>query len=141
MGELEQVSALIGDIYDAALDPKLWPSVFESTCKYVRAESGGLLTQGTAVPGNIFFDWGCDPKYTQSYLNTYGRLNPLIIPMMLYARVGSAVGTSDLIPYDEIVTSRFHREWAAPQRFIDAIVVMIEKSATSSRSRSNACGY
>ena len=37
MGELEQVSALIGDIYDAALDPKLWPSVFESTCKYVRA--------------------------------------------------------------------------------------------------------
>ena len=25
MGEAEQVSALIGDIYDASLDPALWP--------------------------------------------------------------------------------------------------------------------
>ena len=28
MSELEEFSALVGDIYDASLDPTLWPGVF-----------------------------------------------------------------------------------------------------------------
>ena len=33
--ESEQVSHLIGDIYDAALDPGLWVGTLEKTCHYV----------------------------------------------------------------------------------------------------------
>ena len=43
MGELEQVSALIGDIYEAALDPALWSSVLEQTCQFVNGFYAGLL--------------------------------------------------------------------------------------------------
>jgi hypothetical protein len=35
MDEADQVSQFIGDIYDAALDPKRWPHVLERTCAYV----------------------------------------------------------------------------------------------------------
>ena len=35
----EILSLLIGDIYDAALDRALWPSVLEKTCGFVGNES------------------------------------------------------------------------------------------------------
>ena len=63
MGEIEKVSKLIGDTYDAALDPALWPSLLESTCAYVQAVSGGIFVAG-AVPrsSHVSCDWGCDPE-------------------------------------------------------------------------------
>ena len=42
MGELEQFSTLIGDIYDAALDPALWGNVLEQTCQFVNGYNAGL---------------------------------------------------------------------------------------------------
>ena len=47
MSELEEFSALVGDIYDASLDPTLWPGVFsrwapEATAGFTdRFEKGG----------------------------------------------------------------------------------------------------
>ena len=35
MGELEQVSTLIGNIYDAALDPALWSPVLQRISDFV----------------------------------------------------------------------------------------------------------
>jgi hypothetical protein len=37
--EAEEVSRLIGDIYDASLDPSLWSTVFAAATKYI----GGVL--------------------------------------------------------------------------------------------------
>ena len=45
MNELEQASTLIGDIYDAALDPALWGSVLEQTCQFVYGCNAGLLAR------------------------------------------------------------------------------------------------
>jgi hypothetical protein len=33
VNEVEAISLLIGDIYDASLDPSLWPAVFNKTTK------------------------------------------------------------------------------------------------------------
>jgi len=32
MAEIEQFSRLLGDIYDASLDPALWPEAFAKAC-------------------------------------------------------------------------------------------------------------
>ena len=37
MLELEEFSALVGDIYDASLDPTLWPGVFSGWAPVVTA--------------------------------------------------------------------------------------------------------
>jgi hypothetical protein len=37
MLELEEFSALVGDIYDASLDPTLWPRVFSGWAPVVTA--------------------------------------------------------------------------------------------------------
>jgi hypothetical protein len=44
MDEIEQVSDLIGDIYDAALDPTLWPLVLEKSCGFVHGACAALVS-------------------------------------------------------------------------------------------------
>ena len=81
--EIEQISRLIGDIYDASLDPALWPAAFEKTCKYVGGSSVQLISQN--VVGNVtqvYFTWGIEPNYAQLYLGKYRKLNP-VFPMIL----------------------------------------------------------
>jgi len=46
MEEVERVSALIGDIYDASLDRALWPNVFDSIRDYMGARVASLGVAG-----------------------------------------------------------------------------------------------
>jgi DNA-binding CsgD family transcriptional regulator len=132
MDESAQISLLIGDIYDAALDRGLWPSVLEKTCEFVVGQSGALMAQPVAQSkANFFFEWGTEPRFIESYNQTYGILNPLHVPTMIYAKVGDVRVASEFIPYDELLTCRFYKEWLAPQGIIDAMSVMFEKAATS----------
>ena len=45
MDGMEQLLKLIGDIYDAALDPIRWPGVLESATKFVGGSGAGLWTR------------------------------------------------------------------------------------------------
>ena len=67
----------------------------------------------------------------QSYNETYVKLSPVLVPTLLYAKVGGVLSTSDLLPYNEFLASRFYREWAAPQGIVDALAATLDKSATS----------
>ena len=132
MDEAAQLSNLIGDIYDAALDRSLWPKVLERTCGYIQGQSGALLAQSpTQSAAEFFVEWGTAPEFIESYQQTYGILNPLHVPTLLYANVGSILGSTDVVPHEEILASRFYREWLAPQGIVDAISVTFEKSAIS----------
>ena len=59
------------------------------------------------------------------------QLNPLHVPTLIYANVGSILASTDVVPYEELVATRFYKEWLAPQGIVDAISVTFEKSATS----------
>jgi DNA-binding CsgD family transcriptional regulator/PAS domain-containing protein len=132
MEEAEPVSQLVGQIYDAALDRSLWASVLERTCRYVEGVSAMLGAEDSVQrSARFFFEWGNDPHYLRLYEETYCRLNPMTVPTVLHAEVGSVLASTDLVPYEEIVASRFYREWLQPQGIVDAISVTLEKSVTS----------
>jgi DNA-binding CsgD family transcriptional regulator len=132
MEETEQVSELIGLIYDAALDRNLWERVLEDTCSYVEGMTSALMMQDSAQgTAQFYFQWGGNPDYIQSYNETYVKLSPVLVPTLLYAKVGGVLSTSDLLPYDEFLASRFYQEWAAPQGIVDALAATLDKSATS----------
>src|SRR5262245_50558562 len=131
MDEAEQVSQLIGDIYDAALDPARWTGVLEKTCRYVQGVASILLSQDAVNSSAEFhFSWGDDPEYSRAYRETYVKINPLLLPMVLRTETGAILANSDILPMEEFVASRFYKEWAQPQGYLDAISATLEKSTT-----------
>jgi DNA-binding CsgD family transcriptional regulator len=133
MREAEELSHVIGDIYDASLDPALWPSAIESMCAYVGAASASLHSQDSISRAtDALFWWGhADnaPQYFQSYLEKYGKINP-IFPGVIFFDVEQPVAVPDVISCEEFVQTRFFREWLAPQSLTDGLFSNLEKGAT-----------
>src|SRR5262249_55482969 len=49
---------------------------------------------------------------------------------MLLRDVGQVASTTDLLPYREFIETRFYREWAQPQDFVDTVQASLDKSST-----------
>jgi DNA-binding CsgD family transcriptional regulator len=134
MREAEELSRVIGDIYDASLDPALWPTAIESICGYVGAASASLHSQDSISRAtDALFWWGRDssaPHYFKTYLAKYGKINP-IFPGVIFFDVELPVAVPDVLSCEEFVRTRFFREWLAPQSLIDGLFSNLEKGATS----------
>jgi DNA-binding CsgD family transcriptional regulator len=134
MREAEELSQVIGDIYDASLDPALWPSAIESICGYVGAASASLHSQDSISRAtDALFWWGdasSAPHYFKLYLEKYGKINP-IFPGVIFFDVERPVAVPDVISCEEFVRTRFFREWLAPQSLMDGLFSNLEKGSTS----------
>lgn len=129
--EAAQLSALIGDAYDASLDPELWPSVLEKVGAFARGSFVNLFSQDVVNHrASRLFTWGSDPYHHALYLEKYAALNPLF-PKGLSFPVGEVMQQTDIISHAAYRRTRFYKEWAKPQGFIDFAGVTIEKVATS----------
>jgi DNA-binding CsgD family transcriptional regulator len=129
MHESERLSALIGSIYDAALDPTSWVDVLDQSARFVGCGTAGLGWKDvTARRGDAYYtSTGVDPYYKQLYFEKYVKLDPCTIGQF-FADVGQPVITADLLPYEEFVQSRVYKEWAKPQGLIDCAMTVLDKS-------------
>jgi hypothetical protein len=60
--EAEQLSALVGGAYDAALDPELWPSVLEQLYLFARGTTANHFSQDVVNHhASRIFNWGGEP--------------------------------------------------------------------------------
>jgi len=130
MDEAEAVSRLVGDIYDASLDPSLWPAAIAAATRYI----GGCATHVSArdmVGKNSsgYFASGHDPHFLELYHKQYFRINPLF-PTLAFFEVERTLLIPDCLPREDFCRTQFAREWALPQGFIDTVFANVEKSAT-----------
>jgi DNA-binding CsgD family transcriptional regulator/PAS domain-containing protein len=132
MHESDLLSALIGDIYDAALDQALWVPVLAKTRAFIGGWAIALSWKdAVAKTGGSYFDEGNGvPPYRQLYFDKYVKLDPCTTGQF-FAEIGEPVTTADFIPYEEFVQTRFYREWVQPQGLVDAAFAVIDKSATN----------
>ena len=132
MSEMDLFSLLIGDIYDAALDPTLWTDVLGRAAVFVGGISATLFAKDAAsTSGGVVYDDGrIDPYYKQLYFETYIRLDPATTGHF-FSEICEPIATEDLIPYDEFIETRFYREWAKPQNLVDFVTTALDKSATN----------
>lgn len=130
--EQAELSRLAGGLYDAALDPALWSVVLKGVRDFIGGASAGIVAKdASANRGFVCFDDGSiAPDYTASYFNGYVALDPCTVGHF-FSTPEAPVSTGDLIPYDEFRETRFFREWAGPQGFIDYMGAAIDKSATT----------
>lgn len=126
-----ELSRLIALIYDAALDPALWPAVLEKTSGFVGGVAANLFSQDVArKSARSHFQHGLDPAYTRYYEEKLFGINPLF-PAGLLFDVGQVISIGDTVPLAEFRRTRFFREYLAPQGYVDSVNSILEKTAVS----------
>ena len=64
MNETAQVSRLIGEIYDASLDPSLWQRVLQAIASFIPVSAVNLFAQDAMKKNaNVFYVHGLDPAF------------------------------------------------------------------------------
>lgn len=131
MSEAEKLSVLTGMVYDAALEPALWPIALGKVANFVGGVAAGIYSKDVNKNGHIYYDDGkLDPSYVRLYFEKYIRFDPSTTGHF-FAEIGEPVSTSDVLPYNEFVETRFYKEWAQPQGLVDFVSAILDKSATS----------
>jgi len=130
--EANTLLSLIGDIFDAALDPALWPEVLTKTARFLPGVASAIFGKDAANrSGNIYYDdAGISPHYKQLYFDKYVRLDPANAGHF-FSEIGAPVSTVDLLPYEEFLETRFYKEWVQPQGIVDFISAVLDKTPTS----------
>jgi DNA-binding CsgD family transcriptional regulator len=131
VGQTVELSDLIGDVYDAALDRDRWPAVLESILSYIGGSFANLFSQDEAIKSStVFYSYGIPPSFQESYDKKYIAINPLF-PATLFFEVERVIKQEEIIAHSEFRQTRFYKEWAEPLGWLDAIAVVLEKSALS----------
>jgi DNA-binding CsgD family transcriptional regulator/PAS domain-containing protein len=131
MREFEQVSSLIADIYDAALDPARWADVLCDVRDFIGGSSAAVFSKDASNKSmNLYYHSGdIDPHYQQLYYDTYAKLDPSTTAQVL-AEIERPVSTVDIMPVDEFAKTRFFQEWGRPQGLVDFAATVLDRSVT-----------
>jgi DNA-binding CsgD family transcriptional regulator len=131
MAEVEQISRLIADIYDAALDPSQWTGALDKARALVGGSAALIFSRDTATKRvKVHYDdGGLDSHYKQLYLDTYAKLDPFASEHAL-TEIGKPVRTAELLPQEAFFETRFLKEWVRPQQLVDFICAVLDRSAT-----------
>ena len=130
ISELVEISSVIGDVYDAAIEPSLWQHALANVCAYVGGYSAILCWyDATARNTKTFCLFSGDPQNIQ--LESAEYLDPLLLASS-FVEEGVVYRAVDVIPSLESEQTRFSSEWIAPPGIADAVAVNLEKGVTRS---------
>jgi DNA-binding CsgD family transcriptional regulator len=132
MQEGEQLSQLIGDIYDAALDPAQWSPALRKSRAFVGGASAALYSKNAVrKTGRMYCQEGdISREFQQLYMEKYAKLDPFSTGHF-FAEIEQPIATTDVMPYEEFLATRFYKEWVQPQGLIDNVTAALHKSSTS----------
>ena len=132
VSELIELSSVIGDIYDAAVEPTLWQQALASICAYVGGASAVLAWHDSAtVTSEAIHLFNADLHYNQLYFDKYLPMNPMF-PAGTFVDTGVVATSDDIMPRSELIGTRFYKEWLRPQGIEDALSVNLEKGVARS---------
>jgi DNA-binding CsgD family transcriptional regulator/PAS domain-containing protein len=130
MIEQGRLSDHIGEIYDAALDPRLWPSTIEASCLLLKSCASAIAAVDVMDPSaNISAQFGIDQAYLELLGN--GSRHPLIKNLMRsnIGEVGSAVSK---MTEEGFRNSLLYQHWNEPKGYVvDLFNVTLERTATA----------
>jgi DNA-binding CsgD family transcriptional regulator/PAS domain-containing protein len=131
----DRLSAVIGKIYDSAVDPSLWPDALEAACRLIGATHGYIGVYDSQRWSMRYGpQWGGDPHWMKLYREKYGEIMPFrrIISDM---EVGEIVNSSRIFEKfggsaDQILQKPFFTEWCEPAGYRDAVTCVVKRTET-----------
>ncbi|MBR0690283.1 helix-turn-helix transcriptional regulator [Bradyrhizobium manausense] len=127
--EANRLSSLVGEIYDAAVNPAQRNTALEQVAGFVGGSAVTILSRDAArLSIEIHQHYGTDLRFRELYRDRYVELDPLLDRHLRLA-VEQTIGVADVMPYSDFVTTSFYREWVEPQGAVDLASVTLERSS------------
>lgn len=132
----EDLSEVIGTIYDCAVDPKYWPAAIEGIASLIDGLNGLILVIDTIRnEPRLYVDWNVDPEAMRLYRDQYHADNPLHEGFARFG-VDEPYNVSAVMDPAVFLGSRVHREFGAPRGWLDNVGVSVLKTPTRMASLS-----
>lgn len=127
----EELSDVIGGVYDTILDHSLWTVAIERAASFIRGTGAALYSKNVAnQEGSVQYMTGIDQHYKQLYFDEYATFTPTMAGQFS-AQIEQPIAVADLMSRPEFRETRFYREWVRPQGLVDCVSAVLDKSATS----------
>jgi len=127
--QADRFSSLIGEIYDAAIDPALRSGALEQVAHFVGGCAAMILSRDSArLSIEIHQHFGTDARFRQLYRDRYVELD-LLLDRHLNLAPEQTIGVTDIMPHEDFLATSFYREWVEPQGAIDLATIALEKTA------------
>jgi DNA-binding CsgD family transcriptional regulator len=124
----QQLSDLIGLIYDAAIDPSLWQSAIERAAYFVGGTASWLICKDVgARHAAAPYEFGLQ---TLMPVELFEPIYPAAEPHFL-GDIEQPIATSELIPFEELAQTELYRQWAQPQGLVDFLSVVLDRTTVS----------
>ncbi|MCW6512710.1 helix-turn-helix transcriptional regulator [Lichenifustis flavocetrariae] len=127
----KSLSNLIGMIYEASIEPGLWPDVLRHLASATPSVAAMISSHDKLAGTTIFHQsFGLNPDYMSVYAEKWsGADNPLVGALLLL-EPGEVSGLPALIDFEAFKRHPFYLEWGKPQGYNDAINMMLERTPT-----------
>lgn len=116
----------VESIYDAATDERLFPDLLRQIGVYFGAQAGFLAWMRGINGSGFQAEYGNDPAFLKSYVETYAALD-ILRPALMETPEGEPRPAYPLLQSAEVRESRFYREYIAPQHIVDNLAVNLIK--------------
>ena len=118
---------LVGDIYDAAIEPSRWPA----TCERLGRLVGGMQTaialhDTVSHQVSLSASWNVDPALEEA-MRAYFGINPLV-PAIWHVETGEPFTSFGFLGEQAFKNTRFYHKAAAPFGVGDSALTVLEKS-------------
>ncbi|MBN9562421.1 MAG: hypothetical protein J0H14_17095 [Alphaproteobacteria bacterium] len=125
--EYGQFAAVLGEIYDAALDPSRWQALTERLA-HLFDGVGVLFAQDSRSPAaTVFSTAGIDAGFLDSYIAHYAGVN-IWTPAVAALPVGAVVTNDDVAERRRFERSEWRNDWLRPQDLYHGTACVLGKA-------------
>ncbi len=122
---LEPTLSLIGQIYDAALQPELWPAFATQFCQVVPSDDFNIHSTNTLTGKQNLAYTTAPPEAMQRYFTTYHALNPYTQRSFHLLKTGSLFRSHEFCPPEEFEQTEFYRDYFRELNLFHALVMSV----------------
>jgi DNA-binding CsgD family transcriptional regulator/PAS domain-containing protein len=117
----EELSNLIGSIYDCALEPERWPTTLAAVARASQSAMSFIVLHDLQNNlGGRFYDYGFDDHWLRLYFEKFAAVNP-IPPAAVLRPVGDVYTTGALLDPRVWSQNEFYLGWMKPQGLRDML--------------------
>ncbi len=123
---------IVGQVYDSALNPSLWPEVLGAVGRFLETSQTALVLENAVDPSqSVFYTSFPDREWTERYIQSFMLINPMRLATVHSTGAGDIILTTDFMTPAEYGRTPFSTEFLAPRGVVDIAVAVLDKTATT----------